>query len=166
MNPVASTGVEFEGWQLKRQLPNTEPNSDHYGINIGCSKCGALVLRDEEIVMIRHGSIWSTRTMEFASVNWNDEKWDDKKKCRYSDIRCEICQQLVGMYYHEKPQSENDNSKEGKLSYPCGKILYLRQSAGGTIFNKTILLGEKSMVDSAIENLASSKFNNSYIFSP
>ncbi len=165
MNPL-NTVAEFEVWQLKRQLPNTEPNSDHGGINLGCSKCGALVIRDEEIAMIRHGSVWSTREMEFASINWNEEKWDENRKCRYSDIRCEVCHQLVGMYYHERPQLDNDKSKESKLSYPCGKILYLRQSSGGAIFNKTVLLGEKSMVDSAIDNLASSKFNNSFVFSP
>jgi hypothetical protein len=149
----------FESWQLKRQLPNTEPNSDHRGINVGCAKCGGLILRDEEIVLIRHGSIWSTRNPEFVLIQWNDEKVDEKKKCRYSDVRCEVCNHLVGMFYHEKPQFD-EQSKEAKLNYPCAKILYLRQSADGSIFNKTLLLGEKGLVDLAIDHLLTAKTNN------
>lgn len=132
--------------------------------------------------MIRHGSIWTThRPLDFAHISFNEEKFDDKKKIAYCDIRCEMCQQLVGMYYLHKPgtmpptptgtsQSIVDNSiidgpkstfsspvhngsKEMQLTYPCGKILYLRQSATGVIFNKTILLGEKNLVENAIDTL-------------
>ncbi len=157
---------------------------------VGCSKCGALVIRDEEIAMIRHGSIWTvSKALDFAQISYQEEKFDDKKKLHYCDVRCEVCQQLVGMYYLHKPGTSNGfmesqsfvdasttggnksafsspthpvGSKEALLTYPCAKILYLRQSASGQIFNKTILLGEKHLVEHAIDTLLqhSGKHNN------
>lgn len=129
--------------------------------------------------MIRHGSIWTTsKELEFAQVMYSEEKYDDKKRIHYCDVRCEVCQQMVGMYYLQKPgNSPVDNSPEGHdssmvkslfaspssthpmgskesmLSYPCAKILYLRQSASGVIFNKTLLLGEKHSIENAIDLL-------------
>ena len=139
---------KLEPWQRCAVIPNTIPGSSHYGLNFACVKCGALVVRDEEISFIENSTIWSKLKLEFATVVENSEKFDEFKHYNYHDIVCEECHHQIG-YYIKDPIA----GLEGKISFPCSKILYLRKDRDGNTFHKTVLIGEKEEVFSSIEQL-------------
>lgn len=141
----------WEAWQQLRVLPDTEINSSHFGINLGCIKCGALVLCDDEIVAIRHGSIWSKCNPEFVCIEPSSLSGKVEEKQHDSpvlDAKCEICGQLLGSYYPRPPQSHPH-----QMSFPATKMMYLRQSSSGALFNKTVLLGVRDEVEKSIHSL-------------
>lgn len=140
--------VTCEPWQELRPLPNTRPNSSHYGINLGCARCGALVLRDEEIVAIKNGSLWTKSPLEFACVS-------ESKNCSEVEVRCEECNSHIGTHFLRRPASRDPSMDEllSTITFPASKIMYLRQSSSGNLFNKTILLGEEDIIRKGISNL-------------
>lgn len=145
----------WESWQLLRVLPDTEINSSHFGINIGCIKCGALVLCDDEIAAVRYGSIWSKCNPEFVRLEPSSltGKMEEKKaESPILNVACEICRQVLGSYYTQPPQ---DNSQQ--ITFPAAKIMYLRQSSSGLLFNKTVLLGLRNDVEKSIQALTPAK---------
>lgn len=143
--------VSWSNWQLRRHLPNTRENSSHGHLNIGCARCGALVIRDNEIKMIRHDSIWTQEELDFVKIEKSNIKKDNKRNSSYYDIKCEICDQHLGFYYLDK---FTDNSRESKLSFPTGKIFYLRQTSTGELFNKTVVLGDEATFEVACQKLS------------
>lgn len=138
-----------ESWQCLRPLPNTQPNTSHYGINFSCAKCGALALRDDEIAGIKNESIWSKETLEFVQITSVEANRNER------EIRCEECNCSLGTYYLSKPESKDPSLNEWlkNIRFPAGKIMYLRQSSSGNLFNKTILFGEEEVVRKGISQL-------------
>lgn len=149
---LVTTRTGCEQWQELRHLPNTNPNSLHKGINLGCAKCGALVLRDEEIAGIKNGSIWSKPSPCFLSMELKEGNNDEL------DIRCEECSANLGTYYLQKPILKDSAMEDWvqHLTFPSAKIMYLRQSSTGTLFNKTILVGDEDVIRRGIMSLDTS----------
>ena len=154
--------MEWDSWQLNKKLPNTEPYSPHYGINFGCFKCGSLVVIDDEIAMIHHGSVWTKSSVDFVSFEKENPKFDSKLNKQYYFLKCEGCDQNVGVYYFEGEKGSNslslaDDKSVPPLRFPCAKIYYLRRTENNQLFHKTILLGEQFLVEESLYKLTLSK---------
>jgi hypothetical protein len=151
--------MEWELWQINRKLPNTEPYSSHYGINLGCYRCGALVILDNEIAMVKNGSVWTKTNIQFVNVVKENPKFDAKLNKHYYDLRCEGCQQNVGVYYFDNHTNKQQGSQTGDfpLSFPAAKIFYLRRTSNGQLFHKTLLLGEQHLVEDSLVSLTISQ---------
>lgn len=139
-----------EPWQELRPLPNTRPYTSHHGINLGCARCGALALRDDEILSIRNGSVWGRSNPDFVAVS---EAKDDN--CNELEVRCEECNNNLGVYYKSKPETKDPIMEKylQTLNFPAIKVMYLRQSSGGVLFNKTILLGDEDVIRRGVAHL-------------
>jgi hypothetical protein len=84
-----SLSPNWEKWQIGTYLPNTQPRSLHEGLNFGCVKCGALVVRDEEIQCIHNESIWTYPSLDFVAIE--ETVRVDNKNYQYHNVRCEVC---------------------------------------------------------------------------
>jgi len=141
----------WEGINLNTELPNTERNSKHEGLMIGCFKCGACVAQGTEVYEVKNNAIWTqvcTNMILDSKISYND-----CKKTNVQSVFCRYCNNTIGSYYHEQYFDSETQEMTTKDYFPCVMITYRRKNKGNVPVNQTVLLGDDDSIGLCIANL-------------
>ena len=139
--------LDWEDYQLRRKFPNTEPGSEHDGIDLQCFFCGEQILEGADIHEIKRGAVWTNSIPE--GIHRTGKKMFNKyKKCSFFNAVC-TCGNSVGSVYLERYEGCTPNRE-----FPCVKVTYMREARNGTLMNATVLnVASEEDLESIVENL-------------
>jgi hypothetical protein len=125
--------MEWSPDQLKTVFPNTQPGSEHGGLEFACYYCGELAVESDDIHEIKRGAVWTNKIPD--GIEQKGKKLFNKyKKCNFYSAVCKTCGNSVGSVYKESFEDCDENQE-----FPCVKVTYIRQSKDGSLMNATAL---------------------------
>ncbi|GMI36594.1 hypothetical protein TrCOL_g970 [Triparma columacea] len=140
-------GVAWQPWQsgkkcLALDLPDTVPGSEHEGISLACWKCGEVVVKPDQIHLIKGTAIW-TNTGDIPGIKLGKKEYNRFKKCEFSPGFCANCNFAIASLYEEQFFDTDTGKDVENREFPCFKVLTVRKAAEGSFpaIMSTVLVG-------------------------